>query len=230
MDTFAPSLADRFGYCMRWLATGIGIEQRRMGLGFALADAIGRRLSGLWTRLLRVFARLREGTLRPPRPRASRAGATAAEGAPRPARPPSLLPRQFGWLKGLMPPIAHYMNAFISLLADAEMAAIVARAPQVGRILRPFCHLLGLPMPEYLKLPKRVRVRKRRTRPHRRVGCPRQPTTPPHVPPKPVDVTKLSPVAYGNIIHAECEAHPVGMWPPNRIGYARSRWPPKNRE
>ena len=53
------------------------------------------------------------------------------------------------------------VNAFYPLLHDdAEMQAVIAAAPgQIGRALRPFCHLLGLEVPEALRLPKRVRVR-----------------------------------------------------------------------
>ena len=46
------------------------------------------------------------------------------------------------------------------------MQAVIAAAPlQVGRILRPFCHFLGLELPAELRLPKRVRVRKKDTSP-----------------------------------------------------------------
>ena len=137
----------------------------------------------------------------------------------------------------MLPEIAHYANAFIPLVADPEMQAMVAAAPQVGRILRPFCHMLGLPLPEWLRLPKRVRVRRKRTPASAEQtgqldsGLRRNDAWEARErEQKPVDVGKLSPVAYGDLIHPECEAHPVGWRPPNRIGYARSRWPPKNRE
>lgn len=72
-----PSLSDRFADLLRWLLTGIGLEQRRLRLGWELREAIARRVVGLWTRMQRVFARLRAGTLGPPRLRASRARAAA---------------------------------------------------------------------------------------------------------------------------------------------------------
>jgi hypothetical protein len=39
------------------------------------------------------------------------------------------------------------------------MKAIIATAPQVGRILRPLCHMFGPEAPAGLRLPKRVRKR-----------------------------------------------------------------------
>jgi hypothetical protein len=70
-----------------------------------------------------------------------------------------VLPRRFGWLKRLLPDIAHHMHAFQYVLNDPELKAMLAAAPQAGRILRAFCHVLGLELPPDLALPKRVRVR-----------------------------------------------------------------------
>ena len=48
---------------------------------------------------------------------------------------------------------------------DPEMAELFAAAPQVGRVLRPLAHMIGATLPAWLKLPKRVRVRKQDTSP-----------------------------------------------------------------
>ena len=45
------------------------------------------------------------------------------------------------------------------------MAEFFAAAPQVGKILRPLAHMIGAPLPAWLRLPKRVRVRKKDTSP-----------------------------------------------------------------
>jgi hypothetical protein len=45
-----------------------------------------------------------------------------------------------------------------------------------------------------------------------------------------VDVSKLSRMAYANLVHPDDREDRTGWRPPNRIGYARPRWPPKNRE
>jgi hypothetical protein len=42
------------------------------------------------------------------------------------------------------------------LYGNEEMQAVIAAAPQqIGRVLRPFCHFLGLEVPEALRLPRR---------------------------------------------------------------------------
>ena len=71
-----------------------------------------------------------------------------------------MLPRRFGWLKSLLSPESHgYVTQFGGLLSEnAEMQEVIAAAPgPVGRVLRPFCHFLGLEVPAALRLPKRVR-------------------------------------------------------------------------
>jgi hypothetical protein len=78
----------------------------------------------------------------------------------------SVLPRQFGWLRSLLLPESQgCVTAFHSLLhEDTEMQAAIAAAPvQIGRVLRPFCHFLGLEVPEGLRLPRRQRLRVRPT-------------------------------------------------------------------
>lgn len=145
----------------------------------------------------------------------------------------SVLPRgKFGWLKRLLPDIAHDMNVFLHLLTDPERQEILAAAPQVGRILRPFCRLLGLPLPPELQLPKRRRVRKKKDPLPPHPAAARFPDTPAARSVAralarmqaglPVDVTKLSAVAYGYFVHPPRDDN----CPPPEIGYVRRRWPP----
>ena len=63
----------------------------------------------------------------------------------------SVLPRKFGWLRALLtPPAQGYAVAFQFMLEEPEMKAIMAAAPQVGRIIRPLCHILGIETPAEL--------------------------------------------------------------------------------
>ncbi|MBV8095574.1 MAG: hypothetical protein JO110_20555 [Acetobacteraceae bacterium] len=62
------------------------------------------------------------------------------EGLPQPFR----LPGGFGWLIRLVPGAAAYAGQVEHLLADAEMAALLAEVPQAGRILRPLCRMLAI--------------------------------------------------------------------------------------
>jgi hypothetical protein len=232
-----PELAGRFAWAFKWLLEMIGYDAWRRQIGGPLLGAMTQRLWRLWARLRTAFTRWQAGTLRPPRPRPSRAGAPAAVAPPDrlAGLPPGdwrllkrLLPRDFGWLKRVMPNLMPYAHAFIDLVADAETQALVAAAPQVGRILRPLCHMLGLPLPEWLKLPKRVRVRKKDTSPRL---IPRRRLTPREQAEaamqrsletgEPIDPAKLSSVAYGYVLHTPRDAR----CPPPEIGYARSRWP-----
>ena len=61
------------------------------------------------------------------------------------------LPREFGWVGRMLPEAAKYAGALQYLLRDPETMALVAKAPQAGRMLRPLCHLLGVRPPEFLR-------------------------------------------------------------------------------
>jgi hypothetical protein len=43
------------------------------------------------------------------------------------------------------------------LVEDPELQALVAAAPQLGRVLRPLCHMLAVKLPPWLRLPRRPR-------------------------------------------------------------------------
>src|SRR6185312_11003612 len=51
---------------------------------------------------------------------------------------------------------AAYGSLLQHLLADPEMAALIAAAPQLGRVLRPLCRMLGID-PGPARLPRRPR-------------------------------------------------------------------------
>src|SRR5208283_3812690 len=80
-------------------------------------------------------------------------------------RPSSVLPRTFRWLQQMLPMSAATLAGGVdSLLRNfPEMQAFAAEVPQVGRMLRPICTMAGIKPPEWLALPKRVRVRKKDT-------------------------------------------------------------------
>jgi hypothetical protein len=116
-----------------------------------------------------------------------------------------------------------------------------AAAPQAGRILRPFCQILGLELPPELALPKRVRVREGNPSPlpsptrgegeEKRTGRPATPREQAEAAVrrslatgKPIDLTKLSRVAYGYLVHPPRG----GGSPPPEIGYARPRRLPRD--
>jgi hypothetical protein len=61
------------------------------------------------------------------------------------------LPRGFGWIRGMVPETAQFAGVLAWLLRDPEMAALVEKTPEAGRILRPLCHLLGVKAPAFLR-------------------------------------------------------------------------------
>ena len=254
-QTNPTDLADRFARLLDLLlkATGNECPKRQHLLTWPLALGIGKRIRSFAVRFSALVARWQAGKLRPPRPgRRRAASADGPEGTPHPgppdqvrgqacpqgerekALPARLLPRAFAWLHRIFPesapPAAGVLDSM--LRNEPGMAEFVAAVPQAGRILRPCCRMLGLRPPEWLALPKRAR--------RRRPARAREKSPPPHppaarVPPSPPpraerDVRKLSRMAYANLLHPDDREDRTGWRPQNRIGYARPRWPPKNRE
>ena len=80
---------------------------------------------------------------------------------------PDRLPTRFAWLLRLVPEVACPRSQFCHLLSDPEIAALLAAAPQLGRILRALCRMLGIKLlptmvPPALIPPRRPRRRKPR--------------------------------------------------------------------
>lgn len=129
-----------------------------------------RRRAGRFERLV---ARVQAGRLSASRP---------ASRPPRRHRPPAAgprLPRRFAWLVRLAPETAVFGSQLRALLADPETAALLEAAPQAGRLLRPFCRMLGVrPGPALAP----ALVPPRRDRPPRRGRPPRPTPAKPHGP------------------------------------------------
>ncbi len=120
-----------------------------------------RRLGRLATRFEILFARWTAGHL--PRRRPSRPRTTAHPATPSQPSTPRL-PRVHGWVNHRIPDAAPPSGHLGALLRDPVTRAFVQAAPQAGRLLRPLCRALGVPQPEWLKLP--VRTRKQRPTRH----------------------------------------------------------------
>jgi hypothetical protein len=157
-------------------------------------------------------------------------------------RPASLLPRAFAWLHKVLPVSAPPLTGGVESLMHnyPEMQEFAAACPQVGGILRPLCQMVGLKPPDYLALPKRKRVRKKDTSSRlseadeeelRRLAA-RFPDTPAArtakrvlrrmFEGKPVDLTKLSAVVLGYVLHPPRDDN----CPPPEIGYGGRAFAP----
>jgi hypothetical protein len=134
------------------------------------------RLRHLLARFTSLAARAQAGKLRPPRRRTVRPRAApppeeplpgeASPGQPTPdPKPPRqrerLLPRKFGWLIRFVPyEAACFGSQLQHQLSRPEMVALIEAAPQAGRILRPLCWMLAIPLPPILRLPPKQRIPK----------------------------------------------------------------------
>jgi hypothetical protein len=120
------------------------------------------RLGWFFDRLDRLVHRWRTNTLPTPRRRPQGAPPRARTPAnPRPVHPGHRvlppIPRRRGWLLLLVQPAAQLRPAFIDFLTRDDIRQLVADAPQAGRLLRPLCHALAAPLPDWLRLPRRPR-------------------------------------------------------------------------
>jgi hypothetical protein len=145
-------------------------------------------------------------------------------------------PRGWGWISRQLAPVTGPACVGTLCLAweEPEMAVFFAAAPQVGRILRPLAHMIGAPLPAWLRLPKRVRgpglrreaaaaSRLRDARgdmiiPNRRLPAREQAEDAmrrSEASGKPIDLKKFKPEAFGWWAHPPRD----GNCPPPKIGY-----------
>ncbi|HST73760.1 MAG TPA: hypothetical protein VLJ20_00155 [Acetobacteraceae bacterium] len=158
MSAAAPSLptglVPRFSLFVeevkRVLGEGLG---DRHDARWPLAILLGSYLSATLRRLGVLHARFTAGRL-PAAPRARRPAAERAA-AERPERRPPASPRGPVLLTVFR---AAFDEQLRRLLDDPEMRALLAAAPQAGRLLRPLWRKLSPdPLPEALRLPPRPR-------------------------------------------------------------------------
>ena len=160
-------------------AMGVHVRANRqddsvLGLAYWHADRIRQRF-------IKLYTSWTNGTLKPPRQRKPLAslpsrscaggaggGPTVPETQPTPGLPiKPKAPRKKGWVTHLAPPCAEAGGWLSYFLQREDMPAFLKAVPRAGRLLRPLCQMLGVQLPEYLKLPPRPRTpRKRKPRPH----------------------------------------------------------------
>ena len=119
-----------------------------------------RRIRRFGNQVNRILAALQAGTYRAPNPRAPRKSPGTPPEKPEQAAaattPPERLPHRRGWLLQAM--VGRYSGSqFEHLLTDPELIAAIHAAPDLARPLRGLCHMLGIPVPDLIRLPKRPR-------------------------------------------------------------------------
>ena len=147
---------DAFAAIIRALCGGLaGRYARPNNFPQPLFVALHTFLSSRIRRFASLVARVRAGTIRirPPRPRLLRSGSA------RPPRPPAYyLSHRRGWLLPVIPGAIAYASQLNHLLAQPDMAELIARAPTLGRLLRPLAHMLAMDLPAALQRPAPVRA------------------------------------------------------------------------
>jgi hypothetical protein len=143
------------------------------------------RLRHLLARFTSLAARVQAGKLRPPRRRNLRRAPPPGEVAPDddnpnpkpPRQREQLLPRKFGWLIQFVPyEAACFGSQLQHQFSQPEMIALIEAAPQAaGRILRPLCWMLAIPLPPSLRLPPRPRKPRPPKRPAPERTCDKAP-------------------------------------------------------
>jgi len=136
-----PAPADRFARIIDGLCGAVAARAHKNALARPLLVLLYYRLRRMVVRLASLAGRVRSGTLPAPARR------RAASSRPRTAPPAPRLPRGFVWVPRLVPEANGYASQLQHLLADPAMVALLAAAPQAGRILRPLCRMLGIRPP-----------------------------------------------------------------------------------
>ena len=155
------TMPERFAWIMDALFCALWEQYTRFPNWFV--DKALRRIRRFGNHVNRILAALQAGTYRAPKPRGARkspdpstATPTEAPAETAPAPPPERLPRRRGWLVQAMAGRYHG-GQFEHLLTDPELIAAIQAAPALARSLRGLCHMLGIPVPELIRLPERPR-------------------------------------------------------------------------
>ncbi len=149
--------ADRFAYIMGVLCQAVAARGAVIG---PIHILIWKRLSRTGQRFARLVARVRSGELPSARPAGCRARQAKRRKSDDPTdRPVERLPRGLAWLLRLVPEAAVYGSQLNHLLSDPEMVALLTAAPQMGRLLRPLCQMLGIRLSDHPLLQPARRMR-----------------------------------------------------------------------
>ncbi len=156
-----PSLALRFAAAIDLLCRGLTVSLPQHRDRAPLILPAWMRLRRSLARFAALVAALQAG--RAPASRGSTASMPPGGSKPRLWPAPARLPCGSGWLLRLAPALETRLGRaeMDSLLAAPELEALLAQAPQAGRILRPLCRALGIGLPPSLRLPPRARSRGR---------------------------------------------------------------------
>jgi len=153
------SLPFSFTPLAQWLTLIVAALQKAAAARAGRDHAVAPLVTLLWTRLARLTARFDALVARltaghPAAPCRQRTRPTSTAPARKAPAAGLRLPRSHTWLIRLLPgEAACFGGQLQALLADPAMAALLAAAPEAGRILRPLCRLLAIAPEGMLALP-----------------------------------------------------------------------------
>jgi len=151
------SLANIFTVIMSTLQALIDVPAGHDRVRGPLFRHVWSRAAAAVIRFETLYAAWQAGTLRPPRiraPRPTQATPPDAE-APAPARLRHRLPRRRGWLAATHFNMRNVASQLAHMLDRPDLADFIQAAPQLRRVLRPICHMLGIDPPSPWRLPPR---------------------------------------------------------------------------
>ncbi len=150
------AVAAAFARIIAGMGRALSVRFMRNQEAAPLVSLIYVRLTRLAARFAGLAARAEAGTLPARRVRAASDPQQAPPHGKRAARE---LPGGFAWLCRMVQDCASFGRQIEYLvLHDPQMRALIAAAPQVGRVLRPLLRMTGVAaMPEILRLPRRKR-------------------------------------------------------------------------
>lgn len=150
-DTLLLPPAERFARVIEAVFQALAAQGVRGTLVGPLLLLVCGRLRRAAARVVRLATALQAGTLRirPARHRPPRRNPPAT------VPPKPRLPRSFGWLVRRVRAVAFGRSQLEHLLAQPDMAALIAAAPPVGHHIRPICRMLGVRPPPGLLPPRR---------------------------------------------------------------------------
>ena len=139
--TIAPSLsvADRMALTLDGLGRAVAGRVLEAVMTAAMIVLVWQRVRRVERQMRGMLARFRTGRLRVvASPRVGgRGGCAGARGG--------RLPLRFGWLLPLVPgEAACFAGQLQAVLAEPEMVALMAAAPQARRVMRPVLRMLGI--------------------------------------------------------------------------------------
>jgi hypothetical protein len=155
------SLPDRFTGLIEGLMKDVEVQVVWGWTPILLIKLLWRRLRHMKARFASILARFRAGTLATPGSARKPSARPPAAAEP----PPLVLPRHVGWVLQTISGTLIPGYELEKLVAEPELAALVAEVPQLGRVLRPLCRMLAVRMPAWLRLPRRRAVRPPQPRP-----------------------------------------------------------------